>query len=80
MKDLILMGIQIVEKLELVRKKYNKCHALYMICPRSDSVNALIKDFVNEGNSIQYHKIHIFFMNRVPEELLQKIRAQKAVV
>lgn len=80
MKDLINLGIQIVEKLELNRKKYAKNHALYMITPTEESINLLIKDFVNEENKIQYHKIHIFFMSKLSKDLLLKLKQEKTLL
>lgn len=51
MSDLLKMGVASIEKLELLRKDHPKLHAVYILSPTSESVNALISDFPDESLS-----------------------------
>lgn len=71
MMELMETGVTAIEKLELKRKRFPNMHAIYFLTPTSQSIDLLLEDFPFANP--QYLKIHLFFTNRVPKDLMKKI-------
>lgn len=72
MMELMETSITAIEKLELKRKRFPETNAIYLLTPTTKSIDLLIEDF-QISSSPQYAKVHVFFTNRVPKDLMKKI-------
>jgi hypothetical protein len=79
MIELMEEGVTAIEKLDLVRKKFPKMHAVYFLSPTEDSVDKLIKDYA-DPKAPQYGSVHVFFTNHVPNHLFQRVASNKNLV
>lgn len=52
---------------------------VYVVAPTAKSVDAIKRDFKSASESL-YCKVHLFFLERVPPELLQSIKQCPALV
>lgn len=77
--ELLEEGILAIERLELGRKPFPQTHAIYFISPTEQSINSIIKDFI-EPSDPQYGNIHLFFTNRVPDNLFDKLKRQRTLL
>lgn len=46
---------------------------VYLVSPTHESVEAIKRDFKNPAEAL-YSKVHLFFLERVPPDLLQSIK------
>lgn len=72
MSDILGSGLIAIEKLELVRAKFPNYQALYFISPTKESINLVVKDFIEESFP-QYNKLHLFFSSKCPKENLEEL-------
>lgn len=79
MIELLECGVSNIEKLELKRKRFEKMHAIYFICPKDESVDKLISDF-SDKKSPQYKKIHILFVSVLPSHLMEKLAKNQEIM
>lgn len=79
MMDLLEEGVVAIERLELSRKQFPKMHAIYFLSPTEETIEALLKDFVNPKDP-QYGNVHLYFTNHVQQELVNKLGAQKSFI
>lgn len=77
--DLMETGIAGLEKLELVRKKFPKMHAIYFISSDKKSIDLLAKDF-DDISKPQYGFIHIIFYNGLPDDVLKYLMGKTNIV
>lgn len=77
MYDIMERKITLVEDIELKRAPFKDMGAIYLLAPTEDSVNRLIADFETPlyGNSV-----FLFFLGRLPEKLLDKIKQCRPLV
>jgi syntaxin-binding protein 1 len=68
MNDLLKMGISIIEKLDVKRKKMEKYYGIYFVTPCQDTINYILEDFSND--QVQYGKVHLYFTRKLSKELL----------
>lgn len=69
MMELINYGVNLVEKLELKRKKFSQLEAVYLIHP--DSYEKVIADFEAEGPP-QYGSIHILSLTKINVHIMNE--------
>ena len=62
MMELINYGVNLVEKLDLKRKKFSNLDAVYLIHP--DSYEKVMQDF-EEDDPPQYNHIHILTLTKI---------------
>lgn len=72
--ELVNFGINLVEKLELKRKKFTKLEAVYMIHP--DSYEKVINDFT-DGEEPQYRHIHILTLTKIPIHVMDALSKEQ---
>jgi len=77
--ELLEEGILAIERIELGRKPFPQTHAIYFVSPTEQSVNSIIKDFIDPSDP-QYGNIHLFFTNRVPDNLFEKLKRQRTLL
>jgi len=77
--ELIEEGVLVLERLELGRKSFHEAHAIYFVAPVEQSINFIIKDFMDPSDP-QYGNIHLFFSNHVPPKLFEKLKKQKTLL
>ena len=69
MTDVLNEGIFSVERLDTVRQKFPKYHALYFISPNPKSIEKINEDFADESKP-HYSRIHIYFSHRITDSIL----------
>ncbi len=79
MMELVNYGITAIEKLSLVRKKFHKIDAIYLLTESEDSLNRLLKDYPNEEDA-QYSAVHIFFTARVSNLTMDRIAQNETLL
>jgi len=77
--ELLEEGVLALERLELGRKSFHETHAIYFVAPVEQSINFIIKDFM-DPNDPQYGNVHLFFANHVPARLFEKLKKQKSLL
>jgi syntaxin-binding protein 1 len=77
MYDIMERKITLVEDIELKRAAFKDMGAIYFLSPTEDSIDRLIADFTDPlyGNSV-----YLYFLGRVPEKLIEKIKACRPLV
>lgn len=77
MYDIMERKITLVEDIELKRAPFKDMGAIYLLAPTEDSVDRLIADFESPlyGNSV-----FVFFLSRLPEKLLEKIKQCRPLI
>lgn len=74
MVDIFSENIMIIEDLHKSRQQLQKREAIYFLTPTDESISLLLKDFVNKSpDKVQYKAAHLFFTDKVPDELFQEI-------
>ena len=68
--ELINYGVNLVEKLELKRKKFSKLDAVYLIHP--DSYEKVMEDF-EDDDPPQYNNIHILTLTKIGIHIMNEI-------
>jgi len=76
MYDVMEKGITVVENISIPRQPLRKLDAIYFLSPTEDSVEKFIADW--DKDKPLYKHAHVFFCNRLPDELFKKITASKA--
>ncbi|KAL4479848.1 hypothetical protein ABPG74_020364 [Tetrahymena malaccensis] len=79
LREILKFGVQCIEKLELKRKRFQKCNAIYIVEPSQQSIEAIINDFKSKDNP-QYAKINIFFTRKLSKEFLKQFAIPSFVV
>ena len=80
MMELMELNIIAVERIDNTRQKYPKHHAIYFISPYLESIDLLIADYPNKKGENNYGKVHIFLTNRIEDNLMSKIAANKNLI
>ena len=70
--DLFLFKVYQIEKLNLIRKRYEKTDAIYFISPSKESIVSLLHDF-SDPEKIQYGAVHLCFTGHVSDEHIELI-------
>lgn len=52
---------------------------VYVVSPTADAVNAIKRDFRSPSEAL-YSSVHLFFLERVPSDLLQSIKQCSTLV
>lgn len=55
------------------RQPFPEMEGVYLVSPTADSVEAIKRDFRSPSDAL-YSKVHLFFLERVPPDLLQSIK------
>ncbi|KAL4509392.1 hypothetical protein ABPG72_018323 [Tetrahymena utriculariae] len=79
LREILKFGVQCIEKLELKRKRFQKCNAIYIVEPSQQSIEVILNDFKSKDNP-QYAKINIFFTRKLSKELLKQFAVPSFVV
>jgi len=79
MYDIMEEGVTLVEKIDIKRQPLPKMDAIYLLSPKSTSIDALIKDFEDVKNP-QYGTAHIFFTTRVDDKEITRIKREPNLV
>ena len=77
MYDIMERKITLVEDIELKRASFKEMGAIYFLSPTEDSIDRLIADYKDPlyGNAV-----FLYFLGRVPEKLLEKIKSCRPLV
>lgn len=55
------------------RQPFREMEGVYLVAPTAESVEAIKRDFKSPSEAL-YSKVHLFFLERVPPDLLQSIK------
>ena len=83
MYDLMEHRITLVEDLTKKRSPFRDMGVVYLLAPTPDSVKRLIEDWTpgtNRKEPMYGNSIFLYFLNRIPDPLLNKIKGCKALV
>mmetsp|Transcript_12879 Transcript_12879/g.19956 ORF Transcript_12879/g.19956 Transcript_12879/m.19956 type:complete len:707 (+) Transcript_12879:274-2394(+) len=78
MYDIMERRVTLVEDIERKRAPFTDQGAIYLLAPTEDSVNRLISDW--EGNILYGKSVFIFFLGRLSEKYIEKIKACRPLV
>jgi syntaxin-binding protein 1 len=67
--DLVDEGIIGVERLEFLKKPFEKIHAIYFISPTTQAIDFVVRDFNPAEPTYGY--CHLVFHNFVPQAILE---------
>jgi len=81
MYDIMERKVTLVEGLTKRRAPFRDKTAIYLCRPTEDSIQRIIDDFENPiGGKAPYREVHLSFLSRVPDKLVAKIKACKALL
>lgn len=79
MFDILELNVTQVENIEKRRDPQPTMEAAYILCATTQNVERLIKELAPSGDTPpQYAAAHIFFVDAVSDELVEKLTASKA--
>lgn len=61
------------------RQPFREMEGVYLVSPTAESVEAIKRDFSSPADAL-YAKVHLFFLERVPPDLLQSIKQCRTLV
>ena len=64
MYDIMERNISLVERLSMKRQSFPDMDVIYLICPKIDSVRAVLADFESKAKA-KYKNVHLFFLDTV---------------
>lgn len=70
--ELMELGVDCLEKLELQRKKLEDKQAVYLLSASPESVNLLLKDFRGQKQCV-YDAANVFFTSQLTKQLMEKM-------
>ncbi|CAN0135374.1 unnamed protein product, partial [Ectocarpus sp. 12 AP-2014] len=73
MYDIMEGHVTVVEDLHKARQPFREMEGVYLVAPTAESVEAIKRDFSSPADAL-YSKVHLFFLERVPPDLLQSIK------
>ncbi|CAM9427731.1 unnamed protein product [Hapterophycus canaliculatus] len=73
MYDIMEGHVTVVEDLHKARQPFREMEGVYVVSPTTESVEAIKQDFRSPSDAL-YSKVHLFFLERVPPDLLQSIK------
>eukprot|EP00903_Cladosiphon_okamuranus_P017508 g16126.t1 len=73
MYDIMEGHVTVVEDLHKARQPFPEMEGVYLVSPTYESVEAIKRDFKNPSEAL-YSKVHLFFLERVPPDLVQSIK------
>lgn len=71
MYDIMERKVTLVEDIELKRAPFKDMGVIYLLAPTEDSVDRLVADF---ESPLYGDAVFVFFLGRLPEKLLEKIK------
>lgn len=79
MYDILQQNVSIVENIEMQRQPQSTFEAAYLLCPTSQNVERIINDLASDqGRPPQYAAGHIFFVDALPNSLVQRLTSSPA--
>lgn len=75
MYDIMERKVTLVESLNKKRAPFPDMGAIYLLDPNPDSVQKLINDFMNKDRPLYGKAVFLFFLRRLPDNLLDQIKA-----
>ena len=64
MYDIMERNISLVDRLSMKRQSFPDMDVIYLICPKIDSVRAVLADFESKAKA-KYKNVHLFFLDTV---------------
>eukprot|EP00048_Salpingoeca_helianthica_P022217 m.17051 g.17051 ORF g.17051 m.17051 type:complete len:663 (+) comp7033_c2_seq1:26-2014(+) len=77
MTEIVEAGVTIVEALEKSRKPLLEFEAIYLVAPTLENAKMIVADFALKP---KYRKIHIFFLDTCPDDVLRETAPLKRVI
>merc|ERR1719203_931048 len=74
MYDLMEHRVTTVEILELKRAPFKDMAVIYLIAPTEDSIDKVMADWADDSKRLYANSIFLYFLYRVPDELVAKIK------
>lgn len=75
--QMVEAGVTIIESIDKMRKPLPEFEAIYMIMPTARNAEFILADFKDKP---KYRKIHIFFLDACPDNVLSKTAPLKRVI
>ncbi|CAM9213982.1 unnamed protein product [Laminaria digitata] len=79
MYDIMEGQVTVVEDLHKARQPFPEMEGVYVVSPTADAVDAIKRDFRSPSEAL-YRSVHLFFLERVPSDLLQSIKQCSTLV
>eukprot|EP00904_Undaria_pinnatifida_P003071 jgi/Undpi1/12765/HiC_scaffold_6.g02433.m1 len=79
MYDIMEGHVTVVEDLHKARQPFPEMEGVYVVSPTADAVDAIKRDFKSPSEAL-YCSVHLFFLERVPADLLQSIKQCRTLV
>jgi len=81
MYDIMERRITLVEDIERTRAPFTDQGAIYLLAPTEDSVDRLVADWEGKSKKPLYgDSVFIFFLGRIPDNCIEKIKACRPLV
>lgn len=71
--------LSLLNQPQQARQPFPEMEGVYLVSPTHESVEAIKRDFRSPSEAL-YSKVHLFFLERVPPDLVQSIKQCPALV